>query len=102
MHSTAVQCLPAAVTLELDIQVCMLGEGDFEHGRVRGVIEELAGNVAAIQMVPNLLGCVTVRILDQGLEPRTLLKGRDLADEAKGRENQVQGVNGDDDVRLHR
>ena len=83
----AMQCLPAAVTLELDIQVCVLGEGDFEHGRVRSVIEELARDVAAIQVVPNLLGCISVRVLYQGLEARAFLKGRNLADKAKRREH---------------
>ena len=89
------------MALEFDIQVCVLGERDFEHGRVRGVIEELAGYMAAVQVMPNLLGCISVRILDQGLESRTLLKSRNLADKAKGREDQVQGIDCDDNVWLH-
>ena len=40
---------PGSVGLELDIEISVLRVGDLQRGRVRGVIEQVLGNVAAVQ-----------------------------------------------------
>lgn len=47
---------PGSVGLELDIEISMLRVGDLQRGRVRGVIEQVLGNVAAVQRYPHLAG----------------------------------------------
>ncbi len=71
------------MALEFNIEVCMLGEGDFEHGRVGRVIEQLPWDMPPVQVMSNLLCCVPVCVLDQGLKACALLEGCDLADEAE-------------------
>ena len=89
------------MALKFDIEVRVLRKGNLEHWRIEGVIEQLSGNVPAIQVMPDLLCFLPVCILDQGLKASALLEGRNLADEAEGRKDQVQRVYGDDNVRLH-
>ncbi len=47
---------PGSVGLELDIEISVLRVGDLQRGRVRGVIQQVLGNVAAIQRLPHLVG----------------------------------------------
>lgn len=46
--------MPGAVGLKLDIEVGVLGVGDLEGWRVGGVIQEMPGNVPAVQRLPHL------------------------------------------------
>lgn len=47
---------PGSVGLELDIEISVLRVGDLQRGRIRGVIQQVLGNVAAIQRLPHLVG----------------------------------------------
>lgn len=45
---------PGAVALKLDVQVSVLRERDFEHGRVESLVQQVARNVPAIQFPTDL------------------------------------------------
>lgn len=47
---------PGSVGLELDIKISVLRIGDLQRGGIRGVVQQVLGNMAAVQRHPHLAG----------------------------------------------
>lgn len=77
------------MALEFYIQVCVLGEGQLQHGRVWSIIQDMLWDMSSIQSLPDLIRCLRVAILHQGLEPSRLLEGCQLVNKPKSAEDQM-------------